>query len=94
MWNLSVNMSRVYSKYIGQTDRPFYIRFQEHFRDYKQGYGKSKFAQNLLDKRHYVDSMEVIMEVLHITRKGGMMNTLGRFHIYKEIKLENQISDK
>jgi hypothetical protein len=27
-------------KYIGQTGRPFYIRFQEHFRDYKKGNGK------------------------------------------------------
>jgi hypothetical protein len=34
------------------------------------------------------------MEVLHITRKAGMINTLGRFHIYKEINLDSQISDK
>jgi len=26
-----------------QTDRPFHIRFQEHFHEYKHGNGKSKF---------------------------------------------------
>jgi hypothetical protein len=31
--------------------------------------------------------MEVIMEVLHKTIKGGMMNALERFHIYKETKI-------
>ena len=81
-------------KYIGQTDTRVYIRFQEHFRDYRQGNGKTKFAQHLLDNKHYTGSMEVIMEVSHITRKCGIMNTLGRFHIYKETKLDNQISDK
>ena len=33
------------------------------------------------------------MDVLHLTRKDGMMNTLERFHIYKETKLDNQIND-
>jgi len=30
--------------------------------------------------------MEYIMEILLIMRKGGMMNNLGRFHIYDETK--------
>ena len=38
--------------------------------------------------------MEYIMEILHITRKGGMTNTLERFHIYNETKLDNRIKDK
>jgi len=47
--------------------------------------------------------MEDIMEILHITRKGNMMNTLEQFqfqnmyiyiYIYNETKLDNQISDK
>jgi len=33
-------------KYIGQADRPFHIRFQEHFRDFKYGNVKSKCAQH------------------------------------------------
>jgi len=38
--------------------------------------------------------MEDIMEILRITVKGSMMNTLERFHIYNEKRLDNQINDK
>jgi hypothetical protein len=38
--------------------------------------------------------MEDIMEIPHVTKKGGIMNTLGKFRIYNEIKLDNQINDK
>ena len=34
------------------------------------------------------------MEVLHAVKKGKMMDTLEKFHIYKETKSENQINDK
>jgi len=36
------------NNYIGHTDRPFHVRFQEHFRDYKYT-NKSTFAHRLLD---------------------------------------------
>jgi len=38
--------------------------------------------------------MEDIVEILHITSKGDIMNTTDRFHIYSEVKLDNQINDK
>lgn len=69
-------------------------KIQEYFRDYKYENRKSKFAQHLLDNKHSIGSMENIMEILHITRKRKMMNTLERFHIYNETKLDNQINDK
>ena len=81
-------------KYIGQTGRPFYVGFQEHFCDFKYGNGKSKFAKHLLDNRHSIALMENIMEVLHINKKGNMMNTMERFHIYNITKLDNLINDK
>ena len=34
------------------------------------------------------------MEVLYIKKKGNMMNTLERFHIYNETKLDSQINGK
>ena len=34
------------------------------------------------------------MDILHVTKKGEMMNTLERFYIYNETKLDNQINDK
>jgi hypothetical protein len=38
--------------------------------------------------------MEDIMDIIHITNKGKMMDTLERFHIHKETKFNNQINDK
>ena len=34
------------------------------------------------------------MKILHINKKGKMMNTLKNFYIYKEMKANNQINDK
>jgi len=38
--------------------------------------------------------MQDIMDFLHITRKGRMMVTLEKFYIFRETKLNNQISDR
>jgi len=38
--------------------------------------------------------METIMEVVHVIKKGKMLDTLEGFHIYKETKAGNQINDK
>jgi len=38
--------------------------------------------------------MEDIMEILHITKKGSMMNNFERFHLYNVTWLDNQINDK
>ena len=34
------------------------------------------------------------MKIIHVTKKGRMLNTLESFNIYKETKTENQINDK
>ena len=81
-------------RYIGQTGRPFRTRYQEHLRDFKYNNYKSKFAQHLLEKQDAIDKMENIMNVLHITDKGQMMNTIERYYIYRETKMDNQINDK
>jgi len=77
-------------KYIG----PFKTRFQEHLRDFKYNNQKSKFAQHLLDRQHSIDEMENIMDIIHITNKGRMMDTIEKYYIYRETKLNNQINDK
>ena len=68
-------------KYIGQAGRPFHIRFHEHFRDYKYGNNKSKFAQHLWDNKHSVGPMENIIVILHITSKRKMLNTGKNSHL-------------
>ena len=81
-------------KYAGQTVRPFKVRFQECLRDFKYGNKKSKFAQYLLENKHPIGPMENIMETIHITNNGRMMDTLERYYIFRVTKLNNQISDK
>jgi hypothetical protein len=72
-------------KYTGQTGRPFKVRFQKHLSGFK--YNNNKFnSPNILDKKHPMGTMEDIMDVVHITKKGRMMNALENFHIYKETK--------
>jgi hypothetical protein len=71
-------------KYVDQTGRPFRVRFQEHFRDYKYANNKSKFAAHRLENKHSIGHIEDIMEVLHITNKGRFRNTVEKFHIYNE----------
>jgi hypothetical protein len=38
--------------------------------------------------------MEDIMDIVHITRKGKMMNALESFHAYRETKANNQNNDR
>jgi hypothetical protein len=38
--------------------------------------------------------MEEIMETIHFTNKGRLMNTLEKFYIFRETRLNNQINDK
>ena len=80
-------------KYTGQISHSFNTRFKEHFWDYKCNNGKSNFAQHLIDNNHTLGPME-IMNTVYITKKGKLMDTLERFHIYDEVKRNNEINDK
>jgi len=55
------------------------------------GHHQANAIQNL--KRLLVPVQDV-MEILHITKKEIMMNTLEKFRIYNEKRLYNQINDK
>jgi hypothetical protein len=80
-------------KYTGQTGRSFSTRFQEHLRDFN-GTGKSRFAQHLLENGHAISPIEEIMDTIHFTNTGRLMNTLEKFYIFHETKSNNQINDK
>ena len=73
-------------KYTGQTGHSFYTRFKEHFNDYKYKNGESNFAQHLIDNNHTFGPIEEVMNIVYITKKGKLMYTLERFHIYNETK--------
>ena len=76
-------------KYIGQTGRPFHVRFREYFQEYKYVNNKSKFAQHLLEG-HSSGPIDDIMHTIHIANKG----TLERFYIYRVTQRDNQLHDK
>jgi len=71
------------SFYIGQTGRPFRIRYNEHRPNIKNNKQSSTFAQHLLDKKHTMNNINTGMDVLHYSRKGHKLNTLEEFEIYK-----------
>jgi len=60
----------------------------EHLRDFKYNH-KSKFAQHLLEKQHSIDKMENIMDILHLTNKGQMMDTIDKYYIHRKTKLND-----
>ena len=76
-------------KYIGQKDRPFHIRFREHYRNYKYANKKSKFAQRVLEEGNSFGPINEIMDTLRIAKKGKMLDTLERFYIFRETQLGN-----
>ena len=80
--------------YVGQTGRSFRTRYREHARDFKFRTGHSKFAQHLIDQSHSFGSIDSIMEILHVVRKGAMMDTTERFQIYKATSMGIQINDR
>jgi hypothetical protein len=70
------------------------VRFREHCNNYRHENNRSKFAQHVLEEGHNSGPMNEIMEVVHVAKKGKMLDTLEKFCIYKETKHGNQIDDK
>jgi hypothetical protein len=68
-------------KYTGQTGRSFNARFREHLREFKNGYGKSRFAQHLLENRHDIGPMNDIIDTLFFTNKGRLMDAVEFLHV-------------
>jgi hypothetical protein len=81
-------------KYVGQTGRPFRVRFREHQHDFRYMGRKSKFAQHLLDEGHEFGPMDDIMDIIQYASKGKLMDTIERFHIYELTSKGFQLNDK
>jgi len=52
-------------KYVGQTRRSFYQRYNELDRDFKTGNKKSAFVKHLMNNSHVMGTIECIMSFLH-----------------------------
>jgi hypothetical protein len=94
------NLSGVYQlqcayyqrKYIGQTERTFKIRFKENLRDIKNNGQNTNFAQHILDTKHEYETIGKTMKILHVEKKGQMLDTYGIFHIYEISKQNMQLN--
>ena len=74
--------------------RLFFVRYNEHHNDFKNGRGSSKFAQHLLDNEHTFGKIDETMKIFHTVKTGKVMNILANFHIYQQTKQDRQINDK
>jgi len=81
-------------KFVGQTGRPFRIRFREHYNDYKYANNRSKFAHHIIDEDHSFGPMIDIMGIIQVAKKGRMLDTLEKFYMYSETKRGNQLNNK
>jgi hypothetical protein len=79
--------------YIGQTGRTFRTRFKEHIREIKYNGENSKFALHIQNTGHKCANIDETLDILHIQRKGKMMNTLENYRIYEACKLQIQLNE-
>jgi hypothetical protein len=66
---------------------------KEHIRDIKNSGQNSRFDQHILDTGHEYETIEKTMKILHIEKKGQMLDTYERFHIYEISKQNLQLND-
>ena len=83
-----------HKKYIRQTGRSFQKCYQEHLHDYKYNKYKSKYATHLLENQHSIGPIQETMQISYTTKKGRLMDTIKKFHIYKQTQQNNQINDR
>jgi hypothetical protein len=53
----------------------------------------SKYAQHILDNPHDDDNIQETMKILHVTKKGKMLDAQENYYIYKITKQGMQIND-
>jgi hypothetical protein len=80
-------------KYFGQTSHTFGTRYNEHTREIKSKGKTPKYAQHIHNTAHNYENIEKIMIILHIEKKGKMLDTLQNSYIYKIAKQGIQINE-
>jgi hypothetical protein len=67
---------------VGQMGCMFKDLYREHIQAIRTNKHTSEYAQHILDMGHAYCKMEETMDIIHITRKGHLLNTFERFYIY------------
>ena len=77
--------------YLGQTGRPFYIRYKEHLPTKNLTNIKSNFARHIVNNGHKYSNINNNLEPIHICSKGQYMNAIEEFEIYRNFKTHPDI---
>jgi len=93
-WNIPVNLPHMQHEVHWSNRKTVQSLVPGKLRDFKYSNGKSRFAAHLLGNKHSIGPMDNFMETLHTTGKGRMMDTLERFYIFRETKINNRINDR
>jgi hypothetical protein len=80
-------------QYVGQTDRAFHTRYQEHEREYRYNAQKPNFAKHFIEEKHPFPPINDCMKIQQHIDKGPMLNTVDKFYIYQETANNNQLND-
>jgi hypothetical protein len=79
-------------KYIGQR-RIFRVRYNEYIHAVKTNKQNSKYAQHILNTGHTYSTINETLEILHTEKKGQLLNTLERYHVYDLSIHKKQMDD-
>jgi hypothetical protein len=70
-------------RYVGQTGRTFKIRYKEHFQAIRDNNSNSEYSSHILNTGRTYGTITDTMDVIRKGRKGKLLNTLEKYHIYK-----------
>jgi len=77
---------------VGQSEESFTLPVKNMSAFYHNS-RTSNFAQHLHDNAHSFGPVDIIMQVLHLHKKGAHLNTIERFHIHIEHTAGNHLND-
>lgn len=84
--------------YIGQSGRSFKTRFSEHIQEIKNAHKKSdlksNYAHHLHTEKHTYTNYSTNLTILHKLPKGGMMDRMEEYEIYKQRHDPNILNEK
>jgi hypothetical protein len=70
-------------KCIAQTGRTLYISYKKHIQAIRNNNGNSGYSNHIRNTGHTFERVTDTMEIIKIEKKGKLLNTLGRYHVYK-----------
>lgn len=84
-------MSKQTKYSVKQTGCTFKVHHKRHIHAIRSSKNMSKYSQYILDNKHSHGPKEDTMKIVHVASKSRQINTLEKFHIYKQGIQSNEI---